>query len=154
MGKRRKVQCYTEKRSWFKQTRCKNQFLTKRKSLSKYFQEIKLEWLLNRLKTIKIHRCFADTYTNKLKPNKGRKLEAWEKFWYRLFVFHRKEERESPLYLQHPLVPSIFATFHSFNLLWRLYIFFFIHSFLFRWRWWYQDEMNILFEMYRMWIFF
>lgn len=30
---------------------------------------------LNRLKTIKIHRCFQ-THTNKLKPNKGRKLEA------------------------------------------------------------------------------
>lgn len=41
--------------------------------------------LLNRLKPIKIHRCFQ-THTNKLKPNKGRRLEAWEKFWYRLFV--------------------------------------------------------------------
>ena len=69
--------------------------------------------LLNRLKPIKIHRCFQ-THTNKLKPNKGRRLEAWEKFWYRLFVLP-KSPFTSHFYLSRYSISSISFRVISFT---------------------------------------
>lgn len=84
------------------------------------------------------------THTNKLKPNKGRKLEAWEKFLIQIICVSREKSPFIPFRAIN--IRNISIELGEFSTGGVLYIFFLFIS--------YSDdddvqgEMNILFEIF------